>query len=67
MSSLTPSAFGPERRGGGLGALLVEIADDDLGALLHIALGDRLADAARRAGDESDLVLDNHLVTFIVP
>ncbi len=36
--------------------------DHALGAFLGIAPRDRLADAARRAGDDADLVLDLHLL-----
>src|SRR5262245_5415371 len=38
----------------------VTIGDDDLGALLDEALGDRLADAACGTDDERDAVLQSH-------
>ena len=45
---------------GGVGAFLVEVGDGDLGALAHEDAGDLLADAARGAGDDGDLVLETH-------
>ena len=44
----------------GIGALLVEIGNDDLGALARICPGDLLADAARGTGDNGNLVLEAH-------
>src|ERR1700738_1347589 len=40
--------------------------DHALGALLGVAPRDRLADAARRAGDDTDLVFDLHFILPIV-
>ena len=45
-----------------LGDVAVEVVDDDLGAVLDEQLGGRAADAARRAGDDRHLVVeDSHL------
>ena len=45
-----------ERRGRLLGA--VQVGDDDARALRRQALGDRAADALRRAGDDRDLAVE---------
>ena len=45
-------------RGGGLRRLPVDVADRHLGAFLGVELGDRLADAAGRAGDQGDLAVE---------
>ena len=50
--------------GGLLGDVLVEVVDDDLRALLGEQLGGRAADAARRAGDDRDLVVEDSHVPF---
>ena len=49
-----------ELRRDGLRALFIQIGDDDLCAFLHIAFRDRLADAAGRACDDGDLVVQFH-------
>ena len=48
-------------RGDALGALGVQIGDDDPGALLGKAPGHALAEAGGGAGDDRDLVLEPHL------
>ena len=45
---------------GGIGRLLVEVGDDDLGAFAREHDGDFLADAARGTGDDGNLVLQTH-------
>ena len=55
----------PEFGREGLRALLVQVRDDDLRAFLDVALRNRLADAARRAGDDGDLVRDLHVCLLI--
>jgi hypothetical protein len=47
----SPSCRGPRRRA------LVQVGDDDSGALVGEPRGDREADALRRAGDNGDLLL----------
>ncbi len=46
-----------ELRRDGLGALFIQIGDNDLCAFLHVAFRDRLADAASGACDDGDLVV----------
>jgi hypothetical protein len=53
-------ARGLEFGGGGVGRFLVQVGNDDLGAFLCEEDGDFLADAAGRAGDVGDLVLELH-------
>src|ERR1019366_1417247 len=40
--------------------LALDVVDDHLGPIAGEALGNRLADAARTAGDDGDLVLELH-------
>ena len=51
------AAFGAEGGGDLLGPVAVEVGDDDAGAVAGQQLGDRPADARRRAGDEGDAAL----------
>src|SRR5262249_18015718 len=44
----------------GLAGRLVDVSDDDLGALGDVTFGDGEADAMRPAGDDRDLVLKLH-------
>ena len=53
-------AVGLELGRGRIGRLLVQVGDDDLRAFLGEQDGDFLADAAGRAGDVGDLVLELH-------
>ena len=49
-----------EFRGGCIGRLFVQVRDDDVGALAREHNSDFAADAAGRAGDERDFVLQLH-------
>ena len=56
MNTASPPEFLPRdarRLGGRLAARIVDLGDDDLGALFGKALGGGAADAASPAGDES--------------
>ena len=41
-------------------AVFVDVGDDDARAFFQESSGDRMADAARRAGDDGNLVLEKH-------
>ena len=61
-SIATPRASPPtaDLRRGSVGALLIEIGDHDFRALARIGQRNFLADAARRARDDGDLVFQLH-------
>ena len=56
-------AAGIDLARGGIGRLLIEVGDRDFRTLAGENDGDLLADAAGRAGDDGDLVLETHGVS----